>query len=218
MADELRIAAETRTEFGKGAARRIRRDNKVPAVLYGHGTDPVHLSLPGHDLMMALKNSNALLTLALPKGEELALPKAVQRDPIKGFIEHVDLILVRRGEKVTVEVPVHVVGEPPADSLINQELTTLEVEAEATHIPNEFEVSIEGLSIGDTVLASQVTLPAGSTLVTDADHVVLGILAAPTAEQLDAEATEAEAGAGSDESEAAEGESAEAAADGSDES
>jgi large subunit ribosomal protein L25 len=207
VADELRIAAETRTEFGKGAARRIRRDNKVPAVLYGHGTDPVHLSLPGHDLMMALKNSNALLTLALPKGEELALPKAVQRDPIKGFIEHVDLILVRRGEKVTVEVPVHVVGEPPADSLINQELTTLEVEAEATHIPNEFEVSIEGLSIGDTVPASQVVLPAGSTLVTDPEHVVVGILAAPTAEQLDAEATEAEAEAGveRDEAEAAEG-------------
>lgn len=217
MADELRIAAQTRTEFGKGAARRIRRESKVPAVLYGHGTDPVHLSLPGHELMMALKNSNALLTLELPGGEELALPKAVQRDPIRGFIEHVDLILVRRGEKVRVEVPLHVVGEPPADSLINQELTTLEVEAEATHIPSEFEVSIAGLSIGDNVQASQVSLPAGSILVTDPEQTVVGILAAPTAEQLDAEATvaEAEAGVERDEPEAPEGETA---AESSDES
>ena len=221
MADELRIAAEARTEFGKGAARRIRRQDKVPAVLYGHGTDPVHLSLPGHEAMLALKNTNALLTLALSDREELALPKSVQRDPIKGFIEHVDLILVRRGEKVTVEVPVHVVGEPPADSLVNQELTVLEIEAEATHIPEELQVSIEGFSVGDNVHASAVSLPTGATLVTDPEHVVVGILAAPTADQLEAEVSEAESGAGVErdqaEAPAAEGEPA-AAAESGDES
>lgn len=196
MADQLRIPAEIRTEFGKGAARRARRDGKVPGVLYGHGTDPVHVNLPGHELMLAMKNANALLTLALPDGEQLALSKAIQRDPIKGFLEHVDLLLVRRGEKVQVEVAVHVVGEAPPDSLVNQDLNTLTVEAEATNIPTELEVSIDGLSIGDHIAAGAVSLPAGSTLITDPDHLVVSIGAAQTAEALEAELAEAEGEAG----------------------
>jgi large subunit ribosomal protein L25 len=196
VADQLRIPAEIRTEFGKGAARRARRDGKVPGVLYGHGTDPVHVNLPGHELMLALKNANALLTIGLPDGEQLALSKAIQRDPIKGFLEHVDLLLVRRGEKVQVEVAVRLVGEPAPDSLVNQDLNTLTVEAEATNIPTELEVSIEGLRIGDHIAAHAVSLPAGSTLITDADHLVVSISAAQTAEALEAELAEAEGEAG----------------------
>ncbi len=193
---DLRIPAEPRSEFGKGAARRIRRADLVPAVLYGHGQPPLHLSLPGHDLMLALKNPNALLTITTADGDHLAIPKAVQRDPIKGFLEHVDLLTVRRGEKVTVEIGIAVHGDPAPDTLVNQELTTLTVEAEATHIPTGLEVNIDGFGVGEHISAGAVPLPAGSTLVTDADHVVVSILAAPTAEALEAELTEAEAEAG----------------------
>ncbi len=143
---EVKLTAEKRTEFGKGAARRSRRDHKVPAVLYGHGTDPVHLALPGHATMLALKHSNTLLTLDLGGSTELALPKDIQRHAIKGAIEHVDLLLVRRGEKVTVDVPLHVVGEPMSGTLVTSELNTLEVEVEATNIPSSIEVSVEGLA------------------------------------------------------------------------
>ena len=133
---EVRIAAEPRTEFGKGAARRTRRAGKVPAVLYGHGTDPRHISLPGHELMLALKSANVLLRLqGLDGGDELALPKDVQRDPLKGFLEHVDLIVVTRGEKVTVEVPVQLTGDIAPDGMLDQQMIQVSVEAEATHIP-----------------------------------------------------------------------------------
>jgi len=193
---EVRIVAEPRTEFGKGAARRIRRASKVPAVLYGHGTKPRHISLPGHDLMLALKTPNVLLTLDLQGTTELALPKDVQRDPIKGFLEHVDLLLVRRGEKVKVEIPLHVVGEVVSGGLVVNELTTLEVEAEATNIPQGFEIDIEGREVGTQILAKDIVLPAGVTLVTDPEHLVIHITAAPTAEELEAELAEAEAEAG----------------------
>ena len=193
---EVRIAAESRTEFGKGAARRIRRDNKVPAVLYGHGTDPRHISLPGHELMLALKTANVLLTLDIDGKDELALPKDVQRDPIKGFLEHVDLVVVRRGEKVTVEIAVHVTGEAAAETLVNLDTTTLSVEAEATNIPTGVDVSVEGLGVGAQIHAKDVALPDGVTLVTDEDALVVNISAAPTAEQLEAELAEAEAEVG----------------------
>ncbi|MEO7980974.1 MAG: 50S ribosomal protein L25/general stress protein Ctc [Sporichthyaceae bacterium] len=193
---EVRIPAEQRTEFGKGAARRIRRDNKVPAVLYGHGSDPRHISLPGHDLMMALKTANVLLTLDMDGSDELALPKDVQRDPIKGFIEHVDLVLVRRGEKVTVEIPVHVVGDAAPETLVVTELNSISVETEATHIPTGVEVSIEGRRAGDQIHAKDVVLPSGTTLVTDEDALVVNLTAAPTAEMLEAELAEAEAEVG----------------------
>ncbi|MGI8695905.1 MAG: 50S ribosomal protein L25/general stress protein Ctc [Mycobacteriales bacterium] len=197
MADEIRIASHARTEFGKGAARRIRRDHNVPAVLYGHGIDPIHLTLPGHQMMLALKNSNALLTIDMDGGSnQLALAKAVQRDPIKGVLEHIDLIAVRRGEKVTIEVPVTLDGEAAPDTLVNHELTAISVEAEATHIPASFSVSIAGLTVGDTITAADVPLPAGVTLTTEADYTVVSILAVPTAEQVEAELAEAEAEVG----------------------
>ncbi|MPZ94175.1 MAG: 50S ribosomal protein L25/general stress protein Ctc [Propionibacteriales bacterium] len=196
MSSEVKIQAEPRTEFGKGAARRIRRDDKVPAVLYGHGTDPVHITLPGHDTMLALKTANALLSIDIDGESRLALPKQVQRDPIKGFIEHVDLILVRRGEKVFVDVAVHVVGEPEPGALVVTESNTVSLQAEATNIPSSVEVSIEGLEIGSQVLAKDLVLPEGSLLHVDEETLVVNITAAPTAEELEAELEEAEAEAG----------------------
>ena len=185
---EVRIAAEPRSEFGKGAARRTRREGRVPAVIYGHGTDTRHVSLPGHDLMLALKTPNVLISLdGLSGGNQLALPKAVQRDPIKGFIEHVDLILVRRGEKVTVEVPVHITGEVFPGGLLDQQIIAVPLAAEATHIPQGIEIDVEGMEIGASVHAGELTLPAGATLAVDPETLVLHVLAAPTAEQMEAE-------------------------------
>ena len=193
---EVRIVAEPRTEFGKGAARRTRRAHKVPAVLYGHGSDPRHVSLPGHELMLALKIKNALLTLEIDGKDELAIPKAIQRDPIKGVLEHVDLLLVRRGEKVKVAVALHVVGDPVPDAMIVSELNALEVMAEATHIPAGFEVSVAGRPIGSQILAKEIELPSGVELVTDPEHLVVNIIGAPTEAQAEAELAEAEAEAG----------------------
>ncbi|MGZ0151388.1 50S ribosomal protein L25/general stress protein Ctc [Kribbella sp. WER1] len=194
---EVKIQAESRTEFGKGAARRIRRDNKVPAVLYGHGSDPVHITLPGHDTMLALKTANALLMIEVEGGEShLALPKQVQRDPLKGFIEHVDLVIVKRGEKVQVEVAVHLDGEAVSDALVVTEHASVLVEAEATHIPESITVSIEGLEIGAQIHASDLTLPAGATLAIEPDTLIVNVTAQPTAEQVEGELAEAEAEAG----------------------
>ncbi|MEV7003502.1 MULTISPECIES: 50S ribosomal protein L25/general stress protein Ctc [unclassified Streptomyces] len=181
---EVKISAATRTEFGKGAARRIRRDSKVPGVLYGHGSDPLHLTLPGHDLLLALRTPNVLIALDIDgKTNELAIPKSVQRDPIKGFLEHVDLLLVKRGEKVTVEVPVHAEGELAAGgNLLEHVLNALPVEAEATHIPESFTVSVEGLEAGASVLAKDIKLPKGTTLAVEDDTVVLQVLAAQAEE------------------------------------
>jgi large subunit ribosomal protein L25 len=186
---EVKIAAEVREEFGKGAARRARRAGKVPAVLYGHGTDTRHLSLPGHDVMLALKTPNVLIRLdGLDAGGELALPKAVQRDPVKGFIEHVDLVLVRRGEKVTVEVPIQVVGEIFPGGRLDQQLVQIAVEAEATNIPRGIEVDVEGMEIGAVVHASDLKLPRGTTLQVEPDTLVLHVVTPQAAEEPEAEA------------------------------
>ena len=193
---EIKIAAETRTEFGKGAARRIRREDKVPAVLYGHGTDPVHVTLPGHQLMLALKNSNALLTIDLGTDQHLAIPKQVQRDPLRGFIEHADLLIVRKGEKVTVDVRIILVGDAIGGTLVIQENNTIAIEAEATHIPESFEVSIQGLTDGAQIHASDIELPTGSVLAVDPDLLIVNVTEAQTEAQLDAELAEAEAEAG----------------------
>ncbi|MCZ4607655.1 50S ribosomal protein L25/general stress protein Ctc [Streptomyces sp. Lzd4kr] len=191
---EVKISAETRNEFGKGAARRIRRDSKVPGVLYGHGSDPLHLTLPGHDLLLALRTPNVLIALDIDgKTNELAIPKSVQRDPIKGFLEHVDLLLVKRGEKVTVEIPVHTEGELAAGgNLLEHVLNALPVEAEATHIPEAVTVSVEGLEAGASILAKDITLPKGTTLAVEEDAVVLQVLAAQAEEAPEGEETEGE--------------------------
>jgi large subunit ribosomal protein L25 len=196
---EVRIAAELRSEFGKGAARQVRREGRVPAVLYGHGTDPRHVSLPGHDVLLALRTPNVLIRLdGLPGGSQLALPKAVQRDPIRGSIEHVDLIMVRSGEKVTVDIPVQVTGEVAPDGMLDQQLIQIAVEAEATHIPTGVEIDVEGMAIGTAVHAGDLRLPEGSTLAVDPEILVLHVISAPTAEQLEAdlgiEPSEGEAG------------------------
>ncbi|HET7820323.1 MAG TPA: 50S ribosomal protein L25/general stress protein Ctc [Nocardioidaceae bacterium] len=210
------ITAEPRTEFGKGAARRIRRADKVPAVLYGHGTDPQHITLPGHDTMLALKHggANALLTISIGGKEQLALPKQIQRDPIKGFLEHLDLIIVRKGEKVTVDIPVHLVGEPNPDALVVTETSLISVEAEATHIPEYVEVSIEGLNVGDQVLAKDLSVPSGSRVLVDDDHLIVNVTHAPTAEEVEEELAEAEAEVGIEREEAEEETEAAEAAEG----
>lgn len=191
---EVKITAAKRTEFGKGAARRLRRAHQVPAVIYGHGTDPVHVSLPGHATMLALKQHNALLDLDVDGTSTLVLPKAVQRDPIKGFIEHVDLLIVRRGEKVTVDVALHVTGTSAAGTLVTSELTSLSIEVEATNIPAQLEVSVEGVTAGTLIHARDVALPTGATLSTDPEATVVHVAdAAETAEGGAAEPAAAEA-------------------------
>jgi large subunit ribosomal protein L25 len=213
-----KITAEPRTEFGKGAARRIRRSDKVPAVIYGHGNDPIHIALPGHDAMMALKHggANALLEIEIDGKTQLGLTKQIQVDPITRFLEHVDFVAVRKGEKVTVDVPVHLVGEAGPDTLVVTENATISLEAEATHIPEFIEVSIEGAGVGTQILASQLNLPAGSTLLTEDETLIVNVTNAPTEEEIEAELEEAEAEVGIEreesDAEIAEREEAEAAA------
>ena len=189
---EVKITAEARNEFGKGAARRSRREGLVPAVLYGHGTETRHLSLPGHDLMLALKTPNVLLRLeGLRNGSEIALPKAVQRDPVRNIIEHVDLILVRSGEKVTVEVPVRVTGEiAPGDGMLNQQLVQIPLEADATNIPQGIDVDVDGMDVGQAIHASDLKLPAGVSLQVEPDTLVLAVIAKTIEEQPEEEAGE----------------------------
>lgn len=175
---ELKLNAELRTEFGKGAARRIRRAAKVPAVLYGHGTDPIHITLPGHETLLALRTNNALLTIDVDGASQLALPKQVQRDPIKHTIEHVDLVLVRQGEKVTVDVAIHVEGDAAPDTLVVVDRNSVSLEAEATHIPTEIIVSIAGMQPGSQILASDLVLPKGSILSDDPETLIVNITAA----------------------------------------
>jgi large subunit ribosomal protein L25 len=189
---EVRLAAEPRTEFGKGAARRTRRDGKIPAVLYGHGSDPKHLALPAIEFARVVREhgNNAVLTLDIDSKKELALTKTVTTHPIKNYIEHVDLLLVRRGEKVTVEVPVVLTGEAQPGTLVTQDAVVLQVAVEALHIPEQFEVSVDGAQAGTQILASDVPLTAGAELVTDPETLVIAINLAPTAEEMEGEAAE----------------------------
>ena len=214
---EVRIAAESRTEFGKGAARRTRRAGKVPAVLYGHGEDPRHISLPERDFEHALKTDagfNVLLDLQIDGGSELALPKAIQRDPMRGAIKHVDLILVRRGERVTVEVPVITEGEIASEGLLDTQLTSVSLEVEATNIPQPIHVDLSGMEVGETMHAGDLPLPEGAILKTEADAPVIHIGHAPTAAEIEAELAEAEAELGAGEAGAAEQAEAQAAVEG----
>jgi len=182
-----KLVATTRTRFGKGAARSIRREHKIPAVMYGHGTEPVHITLPGHETMMALKVANVLLTIEIDGKDQLALAKDIQRHPIRPIIEHVDLVVVRKGEKVHVGVPIHVVGEAAVDTVVALENNTVELAVEATHIPERLEVSVAGLTAGTRIHASDLVLPTGAELVTEADILIVNITQAITAEELEAE-------------------------------
>ena len=190
---EIKLPAERRTAFGKGAARKIRRDHKIPAVLYGHGTDPVHITLPGHDTQMALKTANALLSIDLEGTAQLALAKDVQRNPIKPIIEHIDLVIVRKGEKVVVDVQVHVEGEAAPDTIVTVESQTVELLVEATNIPANVIVSVEGLEAGSQIHAGAIELPAGAELASDPDTLVVNVSATMSQAELDAELGEGEA-------------------------
>jgi len=197
MSDE-KISAELRTEFGKGAARRIRREDKIPAVIYSHGDQPQHLTLPGHETMMAIRHggANALLDLDIDGTAQLALTKHVQIDPIRRVIEHVDFVAVKRGEKVTVDVPIHVVGDAAPETLVVTENAVVSVEAEATHIPEYFEVSVEGAEVGTQIHASDLQLPSGTTLLADEELLIVNVSQQISEAALEAELEEAEAEAG----------------------
>ncbi|MFS8478780.1 MAG: 50S ribosomal protein L25/general stress protein Ctc [Micromonosporaceae bacterium] len=202
---EVKISAEPRTEFGKGGARRTRRAGKVPAVLYGHGEKPKHIALPAREFAAAIRHggTNQVFNIEISDGTTtLALTKAIQRDPVKDTLEHVDLLIVRRGERVTVEVPVQLVGEPAKDSLVVTELDQLSITAEAMRLPDHLEVSIDGLEVGSHVTAGQVPLPSGAELVTDPETIIAVISAAPTAADLEVETGEAEEAAEEAEAEA----------------
>jgi large subunit ribosomal protein L25 len=196
-----KLTATVRTQFGKGAARKIRANDLIPAVIYGHGTDPKHITLPGHETMLLLRKANALIDLDIEGTSQLALVKDVQRDPVRQIIEHVDFIVVRRGERVEVDVPVHVVGEPAPGAIVLQDANTILVSAEATHIPENIEVSVEGLEIGTSVAIQDVKLPQGVQLVDEETEIIIASVQEPQLEP---------------EPEDAEGETAEDAAEGDD--
>ncbi|MFD2758260.1 50S ribosomal protein L25/general stress protein Ctc [Gulosibacter faecalis] len=196
-----KLTATVRTQFGKGAARKIRANDLIPAVIYGHGTDPKHITLPGHETMLLLRKANALIDIDIEGTSQLALVKDVQRDPVRQIIEHVDFIVVRRGERVEVDVPVHVVGEPAPGAIVLQDANTILVSAEATHIPENIEVSVEGLEIGTSVAIQDVKLPQGVQLVDEETEIIIASVQEPQLEP---------------EPEDAEGETAEDAAEGDD--
>ncbi|MBM7465057.1 50S ribosomal protein L25/general stress protein Ctc [Microbacterium esteraromaticum] len=190
MSDENKVVAETRTSFGKGFARRLRAAGKIPAVIYGHGTDPVHVALPGHQVSLIIRRANALLDLDIDGTSQLALVKDVQKDPVHQIIEHIDLLVVKKGEKVSIDLPVVLTGESFAGTIANLDATTLAVEAEATHIPENVEVSVEGLEEGAHITAADVKLPKGVTLVADPETLVVAISvpAAPVEDEAEGDA------------------------------
>ena len=190
--DSNKIAAEVRTSFGKGAARKLRVIGKIPAVVYGHGTDPQHLALPGHEVALLLRKANAVLELDIEGTSQLALVKDVQKDPVRQIIEHIDLVVIRKGEKVTVDVPVHVEGESFAGTIANLDATTVSIEAEATHIPERITVDIEGAEEGTQIFAKDLVLPTGSTLVSEPDTLVVNVTIPDEVDLGESEETETE--------------------------
>jgi large subunit ribosomal protein L25 len=194
MADNNKLVAGVRESFGKGAARKIRAAGQVPAVIYGHGTEPRHITIPAHETMLIIRKANAVIDLDIDGASELVLVKDVQKDPVRQIIEHIDLIVVKKGEKVQVDVPVHVQGEPFGGAIAELDHATLSVEAEATNIPTNVVVDVEGKEAGTHITAGDIVLPAGVSLVTEADVLVVGIVApaAPASDEAEA-ATEAAA-------------------------
>ncbi|WP_337026834.1 50S ribosomal protein L25/general stress protein Ctc [Microbacterium sp. LB16] len=195
MSEDTKVHAELRESFGKGFARRLRAAGKIPAVIYGHGTEPVHVALPGHQVSLIIRRANALLELDIEGKAQLALVKDVQKDPVHQIIEHIDLLVVKKGEKVAIDVPIVVTGESAAGTIVNLDATTLSIEAEATHIPQNIEVSVEGLEEGAHITAADVALPKGSTLLSEPEVLVVAISvpAAPSEDDPEAEGEAAEA-------------------------
>lgn len=193
MAENITLTAEARTEFGKGAARRTRRANKIPAVLYGHGTDPVHMSLPSLEFARVLRahGTNAVLTITVDSVKHLALVKTIVVHPLRNYIEHADLLVIRRGEKVTIDVRIVVVGDAEGGTMVTQETNTLQVEADVMSIPEQVEVSVEGAAVGTMITAGDITLPEGVNLIAGPDTLIVNVVAAPSASDME---TEAEAG------------------------
>lgn len=206
MSEDNKVVAELRENFGKGFARRLRAAGKIPAVIYGHGTEPQHVALPGHQVSLLIRRANALLDLDINGKSQLTLVKDVQKDPVRQIVEHIDLIVVKKGEKVSVDVPVVVVGEPFSGTIANLDSTTVSLEVEATHIPQNVEVSVEGLEDGTQITAADLVLPAGATLVTEPETLIVGI-SVPT-DTLAAEEEIAEADAEVAEEQAEEAEAA----------
>jgi large subunit ribosomal protein L25 len=198
------VAVDIRTSFGKGAARKLRASGKIPAVVYGHGADPLHVALPAHETTLIARRANALIELKMTDGEQLVLIKDVQRDPVRQIIEHLDLVIVRKGEKVTVDIAVHVEGEPISGTMVQMDHSSVTVEAEATHIPEYVSVNVDGLEEGSQIHAGELTLPDGSTLVTDPEALILSIQLPPKVVEPEPDAV----AEGEAEGDAAEGEAA----------
>ena len=208
MSEDNKVVAELRENFGKGYARRLRAAGKIPAVIYGHGTEPQHVALPGHQVSLLIRRANALLDLDINGKGQLTLVKDVQKDPVRQIIEHIDLIVVKKGEKVSVDVPIFVTGEPFPGTIANLDNTTVSLEVEATHIPQNIEVSVEGLEDGTQITAADLVLPAGATLVTEPETLIIGVSVPLDTLAADEEIAEADAEVAeeqSEESEASEG-------------
>jgi large subunit ribosomal protein L25 len=220
MADDNKLVAEPREQFGKGFARRIRAAGKIPAVIYGHGTEPQHVTLPGHEVGLILRKANQVLELDISGKTQLALVKDVQKDPVHQIIEHLDLVVVRKGEKVVVDIPVHVEGETMAGTIAALDANTLSVEAEATHIPERLTVDVEGAEEGTQIFAKDIALPEGSTLISDPDTLVINVFVPAVVDLGEAAAAEAAEAAegeeGAEGAEGAEGEEGGEAAEGGD--
>ncbi|WP_159501000.1 50S ribosomal protein L25/general stress protein Ctc [Microbacterium sp. 18062] len=205
MSEDNKVTAEQRTQFGKGFARRLRAAGQIPAVLYGHGTDPVHLALPGHQVALIIRRANALLELSIDGRNELALVKDVQKDPVRQVIEHIDLLVVKKGEKIQVDVPVLVLGEPVAGTIANLDANTVSLEVEATHIPQNVEVDVEGLEDGTHITAADLKLPKGASLAVAAETLIVAISVPASTLAAEDEIAEADAEVAAEQSEAAEG-------------
>jgi large subunit ribosomal protein L25 len=201
MSEDNKVTAEVRTQFGKGFARRLRAAGQIPAVLYGHGTDPVHLALPGHQVALLIRRANALLELTADGKDHLALVKDVQKDPVRQIIEHIDLLVVKKGEKVAVDVPVVVLGEPFAGTIANLDATTVSLEVLATNIPQNIEVDVEGLEDGTHITAADLKLPKGATLVTEPETLVVAISVPASTLAAEDEIAEADAEVAAEQSE-----------------
>ena len=193
MSEDNKVHAELRENFGKGYARRLRAAGKIPAVIYGHGTAPKHVALPGHQVALLIRRANVVLELDVEGTHELTLVKDVQKDPVHQVIEHIDLLVVKKGEKIQVDIPVHVVGESYPGTIVNLDATSISLEVEATAIPESVTVDVEGLEEGTHITAAEVTLPKGATLASDPEMLVVAIMvpAAPVLEDEGAEGAEA---------------------------